>query len=95
MPDIGGLLSSFAQWVWQFISNLPLRIFQGLLDALAGVINALPVPSFFAQASGAFAGLSSGVVCFITPFELGYGLSVVLGAYSLRWILRRIPFIGG
>ena len=95
MPNIGALLSAYAQWLWQQMTNQPLNIFQGLLHALAGIINAIPVPSFFAQASGAFAGMSSGVIYFTTPFELGYGLGVVLSAYTLRWVLRRIPFIGG
>ncbi|AVK16916.1 DUF2523 family protein [Pseudomonas aeruginosa] len=54
----------------------------------------LPVPEFFTQAGNAFQAIPPSVVYFANAFQIGPGVTMVLGAYLLRFILRRIPIIG-
>lgn len=46
----------FAKGIWddlvQFLEDLPIKIFKGLLDAMAGVIESLDPPAFMDQPIG-------------------------------------------
>lgn len=77
-----------------FFLDLPAWIFSKIADAVVSFFDALPVPDFFIQAGSAFSSIPDGVVYFAQSFQIGIGVSMVLGAYLLRFILRRIPFIG-
>ena len=65
-----------------------------MLDGLAAVIEAIPVPGFMANLGNYLGGLDSGVAWFAQTLQLGTGLTFVLGAYVLRFLIRRIPIIG-
>lgn len=81
-------------WIIDFIKDFPLWLFGKFAEGVVTFFNAIPVPSFFATAAGAFSGIPSSVVFFAQAFEMGFGVSVVLSAYVLRFVIRRIPFIG-
>lgn len=87
-------LNEFVEWIYNFFRDLPAFVFDWFADGIISFFNAMPVPSFFSQAGSAFSGLSSGTVYFLDAFALDMGIPIVLGAYLLRFILRRIPFIG-
>lgn len=90
MSWINDLVDWFVKWAeW-----LPKKLYSVVMEALASFINAIPVPAFFTDASGAFSSIPSSVLWFASSLELGYGVTVVLSAYALRLVLRRIPFIG-
>ncbi|MBP0049846.1 hypothetical protein H9C73_14025 [Marinobacterium sp. AK62] len=65
-----------------------------LFDVLASLLEELPVPEFFNDASGAFSSIPPSVAFYLAPMELELGLSIILGAYVLRFVIRRIPIIG-
>lgn len=77
-----------------FVMNLPAFIFSKIADAVVAFFNWIPVPSFVRGAAGAFAGIPESVVFFAQPFRIGEGIAIVLLAYVLRFVIRRIPFIG-
>lgn len=87
-------LNDLIKWFSEWAEWIPKKIYSVVLEKLASFINAIPLPSFFTDASGAFSSLPSGVVWFADFFQLGFGISVVLLALFLRFIIRRIPFIG-
>lgn len=78
----------------QFFKDLPEWIFSKFADALIAFYQKIPVPEFFNSAANAFSNIPAEVVYFAQPFQITYGITVVLGAYLLRFITRRIPIIG-
>jgi len=77
-----------------FLKNLPEWLFSKLTDAFVSFFNSIPVPDFFATAANAFSSIPDSVVFFAQPFHIGAGVSMVLGAYLLRFIIRRLPVFG-
>lgn len=73
-------------------------VFAGLyytvLDFFPEVIGWLETDGAFNRISNALSGLSSGVLYFLAPFNLGFGLKIVFSAYVTRFAIRRIPIIG-
>ena len=82
------------EWLKDFLLWLPLKLWQMLLEALSGLLAAIPVPSFFAQASAAFSSIDPGVLYFAQVMQLHLGIPMLLGAYSLRFLIRRLPVVG-
>ncbi|MFT0211207.1 hypothetical protein VQ643_01145 [Pseudomonas sp. F1_0610] len=77
-----------------FFKELPEWIFSEFADGVVEFFNAIPVPDFFKDAGSAFSNISGDIAYFAEPFAIGFGVTVILAAYLLRFILRRIPFIG-
>lgn len=77
-----------------FFKNLPEWIFGKVADAIVSFWEAFPVPDVFATAASAFGNVPPSVVFFAQTFQIGPGVTMVLGAYLLRFIIRRIPLIG-
>jgi len=87
-------IASVLQWFKDLVEYALLHIWKLLLDGLAAVIEAIPVPSFFGQAGDLLAAVPASVIYWASFFSADFGIPLVLGAYLLRWLLRRIPFIG-
>lgn len=81
-------------WLLDVLLYIPKKIYEWLLDSFAWIIENIPVPDFFTSMAGAFANTPLGVVYFLDIFLINEGLAIVLAAYLLRFIIRRIPFIG-
>jgi len=90
MPNLPG----FAQWLIDLLLYVPRLLFAALMNALAELLTAIPVPSWLDSAGSAFLNLSAGVMYWLEWFQLGTGISIVLSAYGLRFLIRRLPFIG-
>jgi len=80
------------QWLSDEFKAFWLYLYDSLITGLAVVVEAIPVPDFLSNIQSV--SLPSGVAWFIEPFNIGYGLIAIVGAYTARFILRRIPFIG-
>ena len=78
----------------EFFKQLPEWVFSELVDGFIEFFNSIPVPDFFQSAANAFGGVPASVVYFAQPFNIGYGVSVILGAYLLRFFVRRLPIFG-
>ncbi len=91
---ISDALSKFAQWLLDALLWVPLKIWELILDGLASVIESMPVPDFVSTASNAFGSIPSNVLFFANFFALGEGIAMILAAYGIRFLIRRIPLIG-
>ena len=83
------------QWVFNMLMVLPLHLWTILLGGLQLAINAIPVPSFFAQAGNYVGNLPPMVAYLSGALQIPYGIAVMTTAMVARFILRRIPLIGG
>jgi thiamine transporter ThiT len=81
-------------WLLTFIDWILIEVFQVLCTAVLAVIDAIPVPSFFTNASGYMAALPAGVVFFAQAANIGTGLTILMSAIGLRFLIRRLPFVG-
>jgi hypothetical protein len=86
--------TDFADWILDLVLWLPRKLFEIVLDALSRVIEAIPVPNFINEASLNLSGISEGVAWTAGVIELEYGITVVIAASVLRFIVRRLPIIG-
>lgn len=89
-----GYIEQFASWLKELLLYLPKKWWADLLDALASVIQSLPVPDFVYQAANAFASTPPMVVFFANKFAVPEGIAMMLVALTARFVLRRIPLIG-
>lgn len=81
-------------WLKELLLWIPLKVWDGLLDALAGVVEAIPVPSFMENLDSFFASIPSGVAFFLGGLNLGTCVSMIIAAYVIRFLIRRLPVIG-
>lgn len=88
------LFSGLFDWLKDILLWLAKTIFSSMMDGLASLVESIPVPDFMAQAGSFFGNLPTGVVYFLHYFAVSEGLAFIISALLLRFILRRIPFIG-
>lgn len=69
-------------------------IWEGILNAVAYLLELIPVPDFVTGAPNVFSQILTDMVFFMSPFNLRYGLSVILAALALRFLIRRLPIVG-
>lgn len=77
-----------------FIETLPQWIFSEVAEGIVSFFNAIPVPSFFRQAASSMQSIPPEVLFFAHMFRLDFGVTTVLVAYMLRFVIRRLPIIG-
>jgi len=80
-------LISWVEWAFEWL-------WQTLLGAFITVLNAIPVPSWLSSAPSVVGSIPGSVAFFLQAFEIPTGLAIILGAYTIRFIIRRIPLIG-
>jgi hypothetical protein len=81
-------------WLLDGIKAVLELLWDALLGALAGVLEAIPVPAWADSGAGAFGSMHPTVVWLVEPMQLDTGLTIILAAYGIRFLVRRIPLIG-
>jgi hypothetical protein len=87
-------ISRILAWVVDFFKWIAEWCWQTVLEALAAVLNAIPVPDWLSGASAVVGSLPAGVAFFLGAAQVPSGLAIVLGAFTIRFFIRRIPLIG-
>lgn len=84
----------FKDWLRDLLLWVPKKIWEWVLDGVAAVLEAIPVPSWLSSAGSVFDAIPDGVLYFAQALQLPAGLSMVISAYVIRFLIRRIPIIG-
>lgn len=87
-------VSQILVWLLQFFDWCLIEAFTIVGAAVVAVFNAIPVCGCFAQATTLMQELPPGVLYFAQAMNLSTGLQAVVCAVLLRFLIRRIPFIG-
>lgn len=87
-------LEEILVWLKDLLLWLPRKLTELVLDGLAFVIEAIPVPQFLQNASGYLAGIPPEVVFFLDGFMFAEGVTIIVSAFVLRFVIRRIPIVG-
>lgn len=93
MGELIDFIGEILGWLLDAVLWAVLEVYELVLLGLAATINVIPVPSWLAEADP-FAGLDPGVAWFLEALQLPEGVAIILGAYAIRFLIRRIPVIG-
>lgn len=88
------LFTGYIDWFLELVLWLPKKIWAMALDGLAEFLESMDVPPFMQDAQSYFSGIPTGVVYFLDFFAVAEGVGMIVLALVLRFVLRRIPFIG-
>lgn len=70
-------------WLW---------IFEQVLTVFVVVLELIPVPTWMTQ-TGTFV-VPDGVAYFVNVFEMPTGAAIMVSAWTLRFVVRRLPVVG-
>jgi hypothetical protein len=87
-------LQQFFQWLLGFVDWIFIEFFDVVCAALLAVLNALPLPTWWTTAGASLAALPPGVLYYGQMFDFGTGFAIIVTAVGLRFLIRRLPFIG-
>tara|TARA_A100001391_G_scaffold68654_1_gene43891 strand:+ start:4748 stop:5038 length:291 start_codon:yes stop_codon:yes gene_type:complete len=86
--DVGCWTGHFVDGVNDFV----LWLLEMLLGSVISVIEAIPVPGWLDQAASV--SLPDSMLWLSGILQLPFGMTVFVSAYTLRFLIRRIPLIG-
>lgn len=78
-------------WLADEISLIFLNIFNSILEGLVYILSLIPVPDFLLNTSFT---LPPSIAYYAQTFNISFGIGIIVSAYTFRFLLRRIPFIG-
>ncbi len=78
-------------WLIDEIKLVFVGIYTSILDSITGLLTAIPSPDFLLTPVPA---MPASVLFFADLFMIPYGLSAMVSAYLLRFLVRRLPIIG-
>jgi hypothetical protein len=87
-------INQFGAWLFGLVTWGLEQCWSLLCQGLALVLAAIPVPSWLANAGNVVGAMPPGVAYLAVAFKIPEGIAMIVGAYTLRFIIRRIPLIG-
>ena len=87
-------LQSILTWLFGLVTWALQQCWNLVLLGLAAVLNALPVPSWLSSAPSVFAAMPDSMAYFGSVFQVSNGVQIMLSAYVIRFVIRRLPLIG-
>lgn len=94
MDKLIEFLQRILDWFVELLLWWPRKLWQLVLDGMASLIEAIPVPSFMSSLGSFASGLDPGIAFFLNDLQIGTGLGMIISAYIIRFVIRRIPLIG-
>jgi hypothetical protein len=94
MEFLIAFISRILVWLLGFVTWATLQVMKLLLEGLLLVFNAIPVCPCFATASAAISNIPDSVQFFAHSFQIAAGIETLICCWLLRFLIRRIPFIG-
>lgn len=94
MQAILDFLIDALNWLVGAITWAALEVYGLILDALGTVIENIPAPEFLDNVEGWIAGIPPGVAYFAGAAQLDAAFAIFASAYTVRFLIRRIPFVG-
>lgn len=80
------------EWLADELKSILLWVYDSVMSGVAFIIESIPVPDFLANLQSYT--IPPSVSWAADPFNIPAGIAIIVSAYTARFILRRIPFIG-
>jgi hypothetical protein len=91
---IRAALIQFATWIWHGFLDLLIDGLVALFAAAAYLVEHIPPPPQGSHLATAVAAVPCEVWYFLAPFNVVSGIQVIVAAYLVRFLIRRLPVIG-
>jgi hypothetical protein len=85
-------LPCWLAWVVEELRLFFIWCLEGVFNGIYSALNSIPVPDFLQQPAAI--QIPDSVSYFADVFALPEGVGMIVSAYTLRFILRRVPGIG-
>jgi hypothetical protein len=87
-------INEFGLWLFSFVTWGLEQCWSLLCQGLGLVLAAIPVPAWLANAGNVVGAMPPGVAYLAQAFMIPQGIAMIVGAYTLRFVVRRLPLIG-
>jgi hypothetical protein len=87
-------MQGFLDAITEVLLYIPRKVFGWLMDGLSALINSVPVPQFMTDLAGNASAIPPEVMFFVEPFGIDTGAAIIVTAYTLRFLIRRLPVVG-
>ena len=90
-------LHAFGDWLLAILLYIPQKIIEFLTDAVLSGIDAIFAACSvcdFSSLGSNLAALPVATLFILGWFKIGTGLTIITSAYLVRFLIRRLPFIG-
>lgn len=77
----------------ELLLYVPRKIYEWITEQLGQLIASIDAPEWYAYAANVFSG-GGDVGYWLSVFNVPQGIAIIFSAYGLRFLIRRIPFIG-
>lgn len=88
ITDVGCI----GQWFADLFTSFGLWLYEKLINGIVAVIEMIPVPEFLENASSL--RIPDGLGFVAEVFHLEMGAQIIVSAFVLRFIIRRLPIVG-
>lgn len=85
---------AFSNFLIDLLLYIPRQIFALFCQDWVAFLALIPVPSFFNDAHTYIQTVFNVCGYWFNILNLGYGLSIIISAMLIKFIIRRIPFVG-
>ena len=80
-------------FMWDSIKNFFLWVYESILLGISNLFSLIPAPAFLDNINASLS-IPSSVAFFAAPMQFQFGIGVIVSAYTIRFLIRRIPIIG-
>lgn len=87
-------LIAFATWLIGFVLYPIKWANHQITSWLVDMVNSFSLPSWFSSAGSIWSGVAESIRFFAGWFNFSYGITIILSAYLIRFMIRRLPIIG-
>ncbi|MCY1314600.1 hypothetical protein D9M68_486370 [compost metagenome] len=87
-------LQQLLDWFYDLILWIPRKLFAATLDELATYLESIAPPEFMTQAKQLLAQWGPQLGWFFDIIEFNWGMSLVVSAYTMRYVWSWLPFVG-
>jgi hypothetical protein len=87
------LLEDLLTWLPEAVLQSFLYVYQFMLIGLANFINFIPLPNI--PLGDGVINVGGTLSSILAMFNFDLGVVLIMNAYFARFLIRRIPFIGG
>lgn len=85
-------LSQILAWLVELLLWVPRMVWDAVLVGVLAALEAIPVPEWLSSAT--FGDIDPGIAYFAGALMIPEGVTIILAAYAVRFLIRRIPVVG-
>lgn len=94
LTDFAGWLKSIFEQIASWVIDVLLMVFGWFWDALMALLDLFGLAEQIRASASAFDSIPDGVWYFMNFMHIQMGIGMILTAYCIRFMIRRLPVVG-